>query len=446
MLPSSCLHAAHGSNFPGGFCLVTVEAPCPARTARARRCSRRRPRPRNALLSAHLCQRQRPAGWPRHTPQQHGALRNAKVRQHGPAARTAAGLPQAARFGPHNEARTRCAPSGQLRAGGRRSQIQNPSQSPPPATLAQPAPNRHLPRPGLAAAPDAPHKAQRTPTLEEPSRAQPSRAQPSPTRPAAPPRHLQHHSGPDGRREATPPGAATGPAPPAPLSATRTPGRQTLTGALPAGGGSRRTPRLSPGSAARRRARSSRMRLGASRLAAGRWRAGPGSAGMAAGGRRSGVTTGQARRGAGAGPGGGAGQPEGSSCAPRLRGGPAAVRRGEVAGPALLAAGRRQPDVSCRSGCGWRSRLWSGLGSCRPLLKACPCGHLQILQMALRNRRFTSLVVRGALEWQEHTECCWKLINRVDTSDPWSNRSHLGYWKKCFQVFRTEMQEKTIGL
>lgn len=226
------------------------------------------------------------------------------ARPHGPAARTAppsaAGLPQAARSGPHNEARARRAPSGQLRPGGRR---RSQSQSPPrwhsrPRTATCPGPTSLLLRASR--------------TKRSARRPRRSRAQPSPARPGPPLHRPPRGPGtfsttPARMAAARPPRRRLRRArrvPPAPFCATRTSGRQTLTGPLPAGGGSRRTPRLSPGSAARRRARSSRMRLGASRLAAWRWRAGPGRAGMAAGGsesERGYYRSGAARRWAGPG-------------------------------------------------------------------------------------------------------------------------------------------------
>lgn len=219
----------------------------------------------------------------------------------------------------HSTALSRRAPAGgafrtaQRSPRATRSQRAAPAGGPPPqpepesATLAQPAPNHHLPRPDLVAAPGVPHKAQRTPPQEEPSPAQPSLTRPGPPLHRPPRGPGTFSTTPARMAAARPPRRRLRQArrvPPAPFCATRTSGRQTLTDPLPAGGGSRRTPRLSPGSAARRRARSSRMRLGASRLAAWRWRAGPGRAGMAAGGseaERGYYRSGAARRWAGPG-------------------------------------------------------------------------------------------------------------------------------------------------
>lgn len=256
------------------------------------------------------------------------------ARPHGPAARTAppsaAGLPQAARSGPHNEARARRAPSGQLRPGGRR---RSQSQSPPrwhsrPRTATCPGPTSLLLRAS---------RTKRSARRPRRSRAQPSPARPDPTRPAAPPpaarpRHLQHHSGPDGCREATPPEAATGPAGAArsvlryedvrPPDTHRSAARRRRVPAYPSA-----QPRLGrPPPGALIPYAAGRLPIG--RLAVAR---GAGPRRNGGGGERGGEGLLQVRRGAAL---GGARQLEGRGCALRLRGGPAAVRIGEVAGAA----------------------------------------------------------------------------------------------------------------
>jgi len=244
----------------------------------------------------------------------------------------------------HSTALSRRAPAGgafrtaQRSPRATRSQRAAPAGGPPPqpepepATLAQPAPNRHLPRPDLVAAPGVPHKAQRTPPQEEPSPAQPSPTRPAAPPPAARPRHLQHHSGPDGCREATPPEAAPGPAGAArsvlryedvrPPDTHRSAARRRRVPAYPSA-----QPRLGrPPPGALIPYAAGRLPIG--RLAVAR---GAGPRRNGGGGERGGEGLLQVRRGAAL---GGARQLEGRGCALRLRGGPAAVRIGEVAGAA----------------------------------------------------------------------------------------------------------------
>lgn len=231
------------------------------------------------------------------------------ARPHGPAARTAppsaVGLPQAARSGPHNEARARRAPSGQLRPGGRRrSQSQSPhagtaGPEPPPAPA---RPRCCSGRPAQSAAHAAPGGAEPSPAQPDPARRSTARraapAPSAPLRPGWPPRGHPAGGcdGPGGCRplrsalrgrpaarhspvrcpQAEGPGVPLGSAPARPPAAGRA---HPVCGWAP--------PDWPPGGGARGRA-------------AQEWRRG--------GASRRGVTTGQARRGAGRGPAaGGAG-------------------------------------------------------------------------------------------------------------------------------------------
>lgn len=233
------------------------------------------------------------------------------ARPHGPAARTAppsaAGLPQAARSGPHNEARARRAPSGQLRPGGRR---RSQSQSPPrwhsrPRTATCPGPTSLLLRAS---------RTKRSARRPRRSRAQPSPAQPDPARRSTARRAAPAPSAPlrpGWLPRGHPAGGCDGPG-----------GCRPLRSALRGRPAARHSPVRCP------QAEGPGVPLGSAPArppAAGRahpvcgwappdWPPGGGARGRAAqewrrgGARRRGVTTGQARRGAGRGPAaGGAG-------------------------------------------------------------------------------------------------------------------------------------------